>query len=262
MSHAKTFEELVSEAEQQPFSGWNFSWIDGRYVQGKVYWDYRAMVLKMLPKARSLLDLGTGGGEFIASLGILPPIVCATEGYPPNAKIALSNLGPLGADVIENLCDDNGSSPHRGALPFRDETFDLVIDRHESYAPDEVHRVLKTSGRFLTQQVGSENNAELRRFFHVQNRSARWDLKAAERELTASGFDILEKGEASVRSRFLDVGALVYYLKAIPWEVPGFTMTRFERELRSAHDVIGVRGGLDVTTTRFYVLASRGRSMR
>ncbi len=257
MNRIKTFEELVSEAELQPFSGWDFSYIGGRYVQGEVYWDYRAMVLERLRKASSLLDLGTGGGEFVTSLGLLPRTACVTEGYGPNAKIALSSLSPLGADVVETLCDDNGSSPQRGALPFRDEAFDLVIDRHESYVPDEVYRVLNPKGLFLTQQVGPENDEELGRLFHSQSQSTRWDSEAAVKELRASGFDILEKGEASVRSRFLDVGALVYYLKAIPWEVPGFTVRRFEKELRSAHKVINARGGLDVTTERFYLLASR-----
>ncbi len=257
MNRIKSFEELVSEAELQPFSGWDFAYIGGRYVQGELHWDYRAMVLERLRKASSLLDLGTGGGEFLASLRSLPRTACVTEGYHPNARIALSNLGQLGAYVVETLCDDNGSLHQRGAIPFRDEAFDLVIDRHESYVPDEVYRVLRPAGLFLTQQVGPGNNRELRRLFRAQSHSTRWDLEAALKELGTAGFDIHGEGEASVVSRFLDIGALVYYLRAIPWEVPGFAVKRFEKELRSAHEVISREGGLDVTTERFYVLASK-----
>ncbi|WP_365845908.1 hypothetical protein [Clostridium sp.] len=40
--------------------------------------------------------------------------------------------------------------------PFEDNTFDIVINRHESYCVSEVKRILKTDGIFIAQQVGGK----------------------------------------------------------------------------------------------------------
>src|SRR5579875_3871566 len=62
------FHYLQAEYEH-PFSGWDFSYLDGRWVEdwSALTWDYRAAIEARLPQTRSLLDLGTGGGEFLAS---------------------------------------------------------------------------------------------------------------------------------------------------------------------------------------------------
>jgi len=252
-----TFEELVSAAEREPFQGWNFAYIRGRYEQAQPSWNYHELVLERLGRATSLLDLGTGGGEFLSSLGRLPPTACATEGYPPNTKVALANLRSRGVSIVQTFCEDEWRMHRRGALPFRTESFDLVIDRHESYIPEEVLRVLKKTGQFVTQQVGERNNAELRQLFGVSERTPAWNLARATDELDATGFRVLARGESIARSRFLDVGAVVYLLKAVPWDFPDFSTSRFEKELREIHSVILQKGSFDVTTARFYLVASK-----
>ena len=97
------FERIVQDAERQPFSGWEFSYLEGRYEQSKVSWDFQGMLLQRLEHAGSLLDLGTGGGEFLSSLQPLPRTTCVTEGYPPNAKIAKRRLEVLGVEVADVL---------------------------------------------------------------------------------------------------------------------------------------------------------------
>ena len=117
------FDRLVAEAEAASFSGWDFSWLDGRWIDSSPPWDYRQRVLAALPGVQSLLDMGTGGGEMLASLAPLPPDAWATENYPPNMPIARGRLEPLGVHVATGVADE--------ALPFPDERFDLVINRHE-----------------------------------------------------------------------------------------------------------------------------------
>lgn len=57
------FDQLLAEAEGAPFSGWDFSWLEGRRVEkGEDYWDYEE-------RARKLVDLGIGGGERLSRLG-------------------------------------------------------------------------------------------------------------------------------------------------------------------------------------------------
>ena len=48
-----------------------------------------------------------------------------------------------------------------GTLPFDDESFDVVIDRHGDYNPPEIYRVLKPGGVVIMQQVGAENEYHL-----------------------------------------------------------------------------------------------------
>lgn len=61
------FEKLVSEALQQEFTGWDFSFLEKRCVENPTSWNYRQRILEHIESATSLLDMGTGGGEFLAS---------------------------------------------------------------------------------------------------------------------------------------------------------------------------------------------------
>ena len=73
--------------------------------------------------------------------------------YEPNVPIAKRKLSPLGVDVFE-IKDDKD-------LPFTESEFEVIINRHESYAPDEVRRILQPSGFFITQQVGEKNDIDI-----------------------------------------------------------------------------------------------------
>ncbi|MBY8984630.1 MAG: hypothetical protein KGD65_06175 [Candidatus Lokiarchaeota archaeon] len=83
MKDNELFDFLVSEAKH-PFSGWDFSYINSRYMEFPLTWSYSSKVLPYIRTSESLLDMGTGGGEFLATLAPLPKHTCATEGYEPN----------------------------------------------------------------------------------------------------------------------------------------------------------------------------------
>ncbi|HHV95300.1 MAG TPA: class I SAM-dependent methyltransferase [Clostridiaceae bacterium] len=130
------FNYLIGEANKK-FEGWDFSYLEstGRMQEFPLRWNYRNKVKSRMSGISSLLDMGTGGGEFLSSLVPLPEYTCATEGYEPNIPVARKRLEPLGVKVYR-VDDDE-------FLPFNDETFDLVINRHESYSAKEVKRILK-----------------------------------------------------------------------------------------------------------------------
>ena len=115
------FDQLVAEAMAQDFSGWDFSWLRGRWSDEEPYWVYRRIVRELAGRADSLLDMGTGGGEFLASLDPLPAQTFATESYPPNIPVARGRLEPLGVTVV--------AFEDERALPLPDETFELIINR-------------------------------------------------------------------------------------------------------------------------------------
>src|SRR2546427_8343497 len=154
MRNPPSFEVLVRDAEEHSFSGWDFSYIEPkRYQRGVPTWDYKSEVSKKMRSITTLLDMATGGGEFLSSLRPFPEKPFATESYAPNIPVAINRLQPLGVKVVKVSSETK--------LPFTDSYFDLVIDRHEDYSPREVYRILKDGSTFITQQVGDRNNIEI-----------------------------------------------------------------------------------------------------
>lgn len=248
---AKDFEQLVSEAEQAAFSGWDFSYLDGRWQEQEPAWDYRALVSSRLGQASALLDMGTGGGEFLASLAGLPDHTCATEGYPPNLPLARARLEPLGITVRPVEADLR--------LPFDDQEFDLVINRHEEFDPREVRRILRPGGIFLTQQVGGEDNRRLNDLLEDEPHLLyeAWNLEHARAEIEAGGLRVLTAAEDFPETIFYDIGAVVYYLKAIPWQIENFNVQESLARLKQIHELIQAEGGLRVQSQRFVITATR-----
>jgi hypothetical protein len=250
----RSFEELISEAEKASFSGWDFSWLKRRYVEDQPTWNYPYRVRKRIKRAQRLLEMGTGGGEFLSTLKPLPKETYATEGYAPNVPITKKHLEPIGVKVVP--VDST-------RLPFEDGFFDLTINRHEEYEPSEVYRTLCLGGHFLTQQVGGKNNIELVRLLDLasqgRDRFNVLDLKLSEamKQLELAGFKILLQKEEFNRGRFYDVGALVYCLKVIPWDLPNFSVDRYRVQLRDIHELILDRGSLEFSEHRFFIEACK-----
>jgi SAM-dependent methyltransferase len=243
------FEKLIREAWNHEFTGWDFSFVSGRMVESPLSWDYRKSVAKRMQKATSLLDQDTGGGEFLASLQPLPPGACATEGYPPNVPIAKERLEPLGVKVF------NTHAAMR--LPFDDDSFDLVINRHGGILAAELKRILKPAGCFLTEQVGDKNCARLNEALQSKPEFSfsEWTLERAVKQLESAGLEILEKKEEFPAMDFLDIGAVVYYLKAISGQVSDFTIEKYYDQLAEIHNAIQERGKFTVEAHRFYIEA-------
>ncbi|MEV0588139.1 methyltransferase domain-containing protein [Nonomuraea sp. NPDC050310] len=241
---SEEFDRLVAEGLSTPFEGWDFGVFEGRYQEGDEPWSYAAIVRERMASAGAMLDMGTGGGEFLASLGALPEWTVATEGYAPNVPVARARLAPLGVEVVEVGEDD--------VLKFPDSVFDLVINRHESFDPGEVGRVLKPGGVFVTQQVGGWDVEEVNAALGGPEHAYRgWDLAEAVTEVSGAGLEVEWSEEARVPGRFLDVGALVLFLRITEWQVPGFSVEGYRERLR------GVRMPLEVHAHRFALVARR-----
>ena len=248
----EVFDILIADA-RTPFSGWDFSYISDsqRMVESPPSWSYASKVLPYLRRAHSLLDMGTGGGEFLSRLQPLPKRTCATEAYAPNVPIARQRLAPLGVEVHQI---DEGDK-----LPFKDEQFDLVINRHESFACGEIKRALGTGGHFITQQmIDTRNDSDIRHALGYDGPvDAPWDTKAAVTELRGQSFQIVEEKEELFNTRFYDVGALVFYLEAIPWVVPGFTVEEYLAPLFKLHERVQQQGYVDFQSNAAFLIARK-----
>ena len=90
----------------------------------------------------------------------------------------------------------------------------------------ELARILKPGGVFITQQVGAENDRELVDLL-LSNTELPYPEQYLEKMIqkcAAAGFDILLAREAFPKIRFYDVGALVWFARIIQWEFPGFSV--------------------------------------
>jgi ubiquinone/menaquinone biosynthesis C-methylase UbiE len=255
------FDYLMAEYNQ-PFNGWDFSYLEGRRtdIHARNTWDYADSVVAAMKQAHSMLDMRTGGGERLAQFLSLQPVpeVYATEGYPPNVQTARERLGSLGVTVYA-VQDEH--------LPFADDSLDLVINRHGSYNPDEVRRVLKRGHLFITQQVGDQTNMRLLELLGLHRKEQlvhpgapeprAWNLAFATQQLQQSGWQIVEQQEAFHITRFHDVGAIVYYLKAIPWTVPDFSVEKYFDKLVEIRTLIQQHGPVDVPFHSFFIVARK-----
>lgn len=251
LGNKELYDYLINEVNEK-FEGWDFSYLEStrRMQEFPLSWSYRNKVKNRMLGTSSLLDMGTGGGEFLSSLSPLPKYTCATEGYEPNIIIARKRLEPLGVKVYR--VDDDES------LPFSTETFDLIINRHESYSAQEVKRILKKQGTFITQQVGGLNDKEINELLGAGKcQYYNWNLETAVSELSEAGLKIGEQKEDIVKTRFYDIGAIVFYLKTIPWQVPDFTVEKYFERLKEIDNLIQKEGYIDFTCHRFLVIANK-----
>ncbi len=245
-----TFEQYYREAMQVPVEGWEFSFLDGRYVAEDLPWSYTKTAEEYLPESRSLLDMETGGGELLSGLVPLPEKVYATENYPPNVITAGRRLGPLGVKVVE--CDS------AGRLPFADGSFDLILNRHGSFEAGELLRVLQRGGVFVTQQVGARNNIELNHFFGDRGRDKmKWDLEEAVGGFKEYGVELLRKQEFFPRVIFKDIGAVIYYLRIIQWQIDGFDIKQNREGLKRLHKKIINENGFHAREHRFFIVVRK-----
>lgn len=250
IQNKERFDQLVTEALNQDFSGWDFSHLAGRVNYEDLPWDYAAHVRQHLKDADSMIDMGTGGGEFLSSLVPLPAKTVATEGWVVNVPVAEKRLNPLGIEVYH--VDD------KHTLPFEPSTFDLIINRHAAYAAMDVHHVLKQNGLFITQQVGGKNCIRFNELLDapdpIYNEIL---LDKSVNALEAAGFEIVQAEDYFPDERYLDIGAVVCQLSVIKWQIPDFSVERYYDKLAMLHNMIEADGYLSIPAHRFFIKAQK-----
>ena len=231
--------------------GWDFSHIEGRYAEEEdLPWSYRDIIDRYRRPEMQLLDIDTGGGEFLRSLKHPPANCAAAEAYPPNAALCREILLPLGIDFREGSAEK---------LPFEDERFNLVLNRHGDFDAAEICRVLKRGGRFITQQVGAENDRELAELLLPGTAMPFPEqyLDLTVEKFRAAGFKILRAEEAFRPIVFYDVGALVWFARIIEWEFPGFSVEKCLDRLWRVQEILERHGRIEGRIHRFMLEAEK-----
>lgn len=242
-----------AEEHNARMKGWNFKHIEGRFYsdEDSLTWDLREVIHRYNCPSNRILDIDTGGGEFLLSLNHPFSLTSATEGYPPNVALCKEDLCKLGIDFHE-MTD-------YAKMPFADGQFDLVINRHGNYNANEIFRILKPNGLFITQQVGECNDRELveRLLPNAKKRFTGHNLEKQSEIFRSAGFEILEQNEVYRPIKFYDTGALVWFAKVIEWEFVDFSVRKCFDNLISVEQEISQKGFISGRIHRFYFVARR-----
>jgi SAM-dependent methyltransferase len=249
--------ETWKREEQEPFAGWDFSHLNGRMVEEQPPWSYLARAAELMQQSSSVLDVGTGGGERLLELKEhWPAKVVVTEDYPPNVRLATERLAQLGVQVVEVSLTD------ADRLPFADGEFDLILNRHSDMNPGEVARALVPGGTFLTQQVHGLWGQDLLAVFDARPLWPEETLAHTASRLEAAGLTIVTAEDWAGSFSFTDVAAIVYYLKAIPWLVPGFSVETHLDRLLALQGRLERGEGLVFEARKYLVEARKPGSLR
>ncbi|MBI2018778.1 class I SAM-dependent methyltransferase [Candidatus Daviesbacteria bacterium] len=213
-----TYEELKKVYDQVgQRSGWDFSKLKDE--REPVPWNYLDVVKAYLQDTFSVLDVGTGGGEkfiklsefFTKGVGVDPdPDMIKTANVnkkkAQNSKVTFEQFG---AENLEKL----------------NQVFDLIINRHAPVVADQIVKVLRQGGYFITQQVTSKNMQNFRDIFNISQFVSKWhnNLDTMVPEFKKLKCRIVATGEYDVNYWVKDVKSLIFWLKAI--DMPkGFNM--------------------------------------
>jgi SAM-dependent methyltransferase len=246
------FDDLVEEADQVPIEGWDFGWLDGRAVEERPTWRYFDRVAERAADVSTLLEVQAGVGSMIGALPSLPRLSVATEGFPPNVALAAPKLRSEGVHLVVTYQIVR-------ALPFTDETFELVISRHPiAVWWREIARVIRPGGTYFAQHVGPHSLRSLSEFLmgplpDVSGRDPDVERRAAE----AAGLVVHSMRLEHPRTAFFDIGAIVYFLRLVPWIVPGFTVPKYRDALRELHRTIQVHGAFETSSSRTLIEATK-----
>lgn len=228
-------------------------YLSGRRKREPLPWSYEDKVKDFLKPGSRILDLSADGGSFLLTLD-----------HPGRLLSAAGRPGSCGASLQKGLAfrgiERREYSPEKGEpIPFEDESFQVVICFEDAYELNEVKRVLKPGGFFITQQAGGQNGGRL---FQKPGESL-WGVRPdfnLENELPKLrqlGFRIRTADEAYPQVNFSDVGALCFYLKRRAGLFPGFSVEGFFRELLGLEARREALGFLQMEEHRFFLVAKK-----
>lgn len=240
------------EEEIAHIRGWNFSHIQGMYeAENDLPWNYEEIVREYLTTDMKMMDYDTGGGEFLLSLNHPFDKTFATEGYTPNVELCKNKLLPLG--VVFKECQNPND------IPFEDDSFDIMINRHGDFAPKEIYRLLRKNGVFITEQVGGDNERDLIEIVlpGLEKPFPDLNLKIQQKKFEGAGFKIVRAEEAYRPIYFYDVGAFVWFAHIIEWEFPEFSVDKCFKQLLKMQDDIDKNGVVQGTIHRYLIVATK-----
>ncbi len=212
-------------AQVAPRRGWDFSRM--QTDRDPVPWEYREVVRRYLAPADYVLDVGTGGGEIFCSLA---DAFTRGIGIDPDPAMIAAAADATPADLAEKVTWAVGNAAQ---IPYLDETFDVVLNRHAVLDAGEMMRVLRPGGCIVTQQVGAQNTFNFGTLFGCgpggRYREPVQEVPEIAAQMQAAGGAIVAYGTYNVPYYFADVESLVFWLMAVPYPQDFSVETHWEQ---------------------------------
>jgi hypothetical protein len=113
-------------------------------------------------------------------------------------------------------------------------------------------------GTYLSQGVGSGSNRELyEALMGPQPGDEQSSADRAATEAQAVGLHIVDLRQEATRVEFLDIAAVVHFLRKVVWTVPDFTVVRYRRQLADLHERISREGCFVAHSQRYLIEAQK-----
>jgi hypothetical protein len=117
---------------------------------------------------------------------------------------------------------------------------------------------LQPTGSYFAQHVGPHSLRSLSEIFMGPlPQSSKRDPDIERRAAVEAGLTVRTLMMEHPRTVFFDIGAVVYFLRLVPWIVPDFTVGKYRDALRRLHHAIERSGRFETTASRMLIEATK-----
>ncbi|WP_273853103.1 class I SAM-dependent methyltransferase [Guptibacillus spartinae] len=233
-------------------NGWDFSNLQLTSEGAK--WEFYEEVLKKVNDTDILLDIGTGGGENVLEIASSLLFLIGIDLSTSMAEAAQRNLLNSKASNVRfvQMSSEN--------LLFPDGFFNVISSCHAPFHSQEVARVLKKDGVFLTQQVSEADKWNIKKAF---GRGQAYELSDGilkdqyTRELKDAGFSEVRSFDYDATDYYKRPEDLLFLLTHTPI-IPQFGEEERDYEiLKSFIDNNRTADGIRTNSKRFLIIAKK-----
>lgn len=165
-------------------------------------WDYVALVKEYIKPTDKVLDIGTGGGERFLQLARYYKIGVGTDSDPEMVEIAVGNAKKVNNTSF--LTDTD-------RLNRLSKDFNVIINRHAPFNLVAIKEHLVNHGYFITQQVGQNNTANIKKVLGQSNSNP----PITKIMIQDASLKTLSFREYDIDYYVEDIESLVFWLKAL-----------------------------------------------
>lgn len=207
--------------------------------------DFKQVVESYLEEEQHLGIASMDGGVFANSISNLPPVTYVIDVFENKAKELLENKNIK----VTTLTKDKG-------LPFKNEKIDTYVCNYTNFNKDDVLRILKTGGKLIITQRGSENLKELNTMYLPMMKATQWNRYICETILVQTGFELVEGQEQFGKIQFKSLEGVCTYLKET---VPDYLnkLEIYINQFVYIDECIKQRGFFELTTHEFYIVCQK-----
>ena len=233
--------------------GWDFKEIDKRKIVVGKKWDFLEIVKNYVDKKVILLDIGTGGGEKLLQVSKFVKKAYGIDHSKEMIKTAEKNL------VKSKILNVEFKFAEAKKIPYPDNFFDVVICRHSPFFVNELSRILKSKGIFITQHVGEKDKENIKKIFgrgQDFEKKVNTSMNKYINNLKKAKFTILRKDVYSATEYYYNMKDLIFLLKNTPI-IPNFDIKKDRNFLKEIEQKYKTNKGIKTNSFRYLIIGRK-----